>query len=164
MPDAKSWRKRRWDLFLTVYNSDAKFRELLKAKWSEPSALINLLAQHNIPYSVFRAIKLYMDDATLPDKQYYKLIHPPIAFWNKDSSHIMPDPGPVTLLQQMSLILLPIFKKYDISPDMHEHFTKDVLEAVALNTTIIQVQPYTGKSELKEVIMELPVRNTNTAS
>ena len=160
MPDAKSWRKRRWDLFLKTYNSSPEFRASIKRlgdlnKHPDAlSAVATLLIKYRIPITTMNAVIAYLSDPNIPEKKCYELIHSPITFWSKHSKEFTPGSGSFTLQDHMNAVLHPVRKRFNISDEDAPEFSEKVINAIAMSTTIIQVQPYTGKSELRDVVME----------
>lgn len=160
MPDAKSWRQRRWDLFMAAYNTSPVFREKLQtfknvtSNTPEYSAYFSLLLDNGMPPSLMGAILVYLTDPYLPEKIYHKQIMSPVLFWNKYSSTLQPEGTSISLNWLLKMQLFHVMKKYNIPEDKAEAFTQDIIENIALETTVIQVQPYIGKSELRDILLE----------
>ena len=160
MPDAKSWRKRRWDIFKKAYNSSQPFREALAEYKNQGledlsfNSHAHLLSDNGVPVYNVLAVVTFIKNPDMKEKEYLKQITVPISMWNKDSKTLKPMGDEGSFYKQVFIMLYLVRKKYNIPEDLWQEFDVDIVKAMAMDNTIIQVHPYVSKSELREMIME----------
>lgn len=156
MANRKSdWRDRRWKIFEKVYNNDEAFRaELEKINLASPSdhtlvRLLALLANYDLSFNPEAVISFQLD----PDhkkESFTNALSPLIDVWSASYMSIYPESFDFTVVN--SYKLAKIINDFEIPIEKVYNFVQDILKSIALDTTIIQVRPYTNKTELHQLI------------
>lgn len=154
------WRFRRMKAFKNAYNSNAALREDLEeidVSSETPETIqqiIDVLLKHKASflYDISAVYAFLASKPIVREKAFMDKLMPPIVYWNKFSDRM--GASPIGLQRNMTLLLTPTIKKFGIPSDQAQDFAKSVIDDIALNTTVLQIQPYVIPSEIPQILSD----------
>lgn len=130
--------------------------------------LADLLIKYGVPVFTIGAVGLFLTNEELPEKDYLARIMSPITIWSKTTKMLQPN-SQISIEEHFSYILFSTIAKFKIPKKEVNTFVNSVIADIAMDTTVIQIQPYVNHSELRELITEYiddikPLLNYRTAT
>lgn len=150
-----SWRDRRWKIYENKYGSNARLREELAnaVKDKEPHIaydnVLEIITNYGVPRACITAVlkKLYNPD--LNRSECLKEIRQPITYWNAAMEYIGPDID-VPPAEHVEYLFRNAGLK--VTKNGKEVSGEALLEAIAGDSTFLQLDPYVNISEIRELI------------
>jgi len=156
-----SWAKRRWKIFLNAYQSNPEFRSvldkleiILDSKGHPTYSDLEIFPKFKVPIDCVSAIALYMCDKELSEEDYLLEITPPFFFWSTAKQHIGPEGyyGSLENNDPVKFLLNATNVKRVIADTKGNQTPRDIIEAIAGPSTILQLFPYLKKQEIHDLI------------
>lgn len=158
MAKRPSWADRRWKLFEQAYSENPAFRSELDGIFKTTSdenelfkAIIYSLQMYKVPHWCVNAVIAFMQNSKLKRDKYLKLILPPFTYWSMSSDIIGPNNK-----SKASTVFSKRFAslKMKLLQDDVEIDPSKVASVISGGHVMLQLSPYTNKTELKELIDE----------
>jgi hypothetical protein len=157
-----SWRKRRWKVFKSAYNTDFNFRsEILTIKLrlkndeviedDETEKLGDIFRKYGIPIDIWQACIYFLAKPDELERKYLELVMPPFLFWNAMLDKVGPFAGNVSVSSIIRERLAYAHDNGDISFDIDKINYLELAQALFGYHTVVEIAPNVGKEEVREL-------------